>query len=65
MKHIFISHAGEDSKIAERFHADLRNARHQARIDICELQLGTNSVRFMNEGIGDAHTIGRIGGRAA
>ncbi len=57
MRHIFISHAGADSEVAHRLYEDLRNAGHQARIDICELTLGDNSIRFMNDGIQNAHTI--------
>lgn len=57
MNHIFISHAGEDSAIAERFYNDLKNAGHEARIDKCELKLGKNSIRFMNDGIAQAQAV--------
>lgn len=57
MNHIFISHAGEDSEIAELFYNDLRNAGHEARVDKCELRLGQNSICFMNIGIGQAQAV--------
>jgi hypothetical protein len=57
MKHIFISHAGADSSIAIRLARDLKNAGHDTKIDREELTLGSNSIRFMNDGIAFAHTI--------
>jgi len=57
VNHIFISHAGADLQIAERFYNDLRNAGHEARVDKCELKLGTNSVQFMNQGIAEAQAV--------
>jgi hypothetical protein len=57
MKHIFISHAGEDSLIADRLATDLRNAGHDTIIDTGELSLGDDSIDFMNKGIADAHTV--------
>ena len=57
MKHIFISHAGKDSAIAQRLYDDMRNVGHDVCIDLHELQLGDDSIQFMNDGIADAHTI--------
>jgi hypothetical protein len=57
MKHIFVSHAGADSSLAERLAGDLKNAGHDTRVDVHELRLGANSIQFMNKGIADAHTI--------
>ena len=57
MKHIFISHAGPDAQIAERLENDLRNSGHETRVDKRELNLGDNSIDFMNSSIADAHTV--------
>ncbi len=57
MKHIFISHAGADSAVAERLALDLRNAGHDTKVDTLELGLGDDSIAFMNESIADAHTV--------
>ncbi len=57
MKHIFISHAGEDEEIAKRLENDLRNASHETKIDAKELKLGDDTIEFMNQGIADAHTV--------
>ena len=57
MKHIFITHAGPDASMAQRLQGDLKNIGHEVRIDVTGLRLGDNSIRFMNEGLGDAHTI--------
>jgi len=56
MKHIFISHAGNDSEIAQQLYGDLRNVGHEVRIDLHELKLGDDTIDFMNEGIANAHT---------
>ncbi|MBI3043993.1 MAG: toll/interleukin-1 receptor domain-containing protein [Betaproteobacteria bacterium] len=57
MNHIFISHAGPDSQWAKRLDEDLRNVGHEVRVDLRELKLGSNSIAFMNEALGDAHTV--------
>ncbi|MGA2178379.1 MAG: toll/interleukin-1 receptor domain-containing protein [Verrucomicrobiota bacterium] len=57
MKHVFISHAGEDAEIAKRLENDLRNASHETKIDARELKLGDDTIEFMNQGIADAHTV--------
>jgi hypothetical protein len=57
MKHIFISHAGADAGIAKRLEGDLRNAGHETKIDTRELKLGDDAIKFMNDGIADAHTV--------
>lgn len=57
MKHIFISHAGKDSVIAERLFGDLKNVGNDVRIDLKELKLGDDTIRFMNESIANAHTV--------
>lgn len=57
MKHIFISHAGKDSKIAERLFNDLKDVGHDVCIDLKELTLGVDSIEFMNNAIIDAHTV--------
>ena len=56
MKHIFISHAGKDSVIAEKLCEDLKNVGHEVRIDLKELTLGDDSIQFMNDAIANAHT---------
>jgi len=56
MKHIFISHAGADSEIAERLCEDIKNIGHEVRIDLQELKLGDDVLQFMNDAIADAHT---------
>ena len=48
MKHIFISHAGEDATIAKRSETDLRNAGHEAKVDTGTLKLGDDAINFMN-----------------
>jgi hypothetical protein len=57
MKHIYISHAGADSAIADRLAGDLRNAGHETKVDTRELKLGDNVIEFMNRGIAEAHTV--------
>ena len=57
MDHIFISHANPDSSWAKRLYNDLKNVGHDVRVDLKELQLGTNSIAFMNEALGGAHTV--------
>lgn len=57
MRHIFVSHAGADSEVANRLASDLKNAGHDTKIDTKELHLGDDSIDFMNQGIADAHTI--------
>jgi hypothetical protein len=57
MKHVFISHAGPDSAIANRLWEDLRNVGHDVRIDLRELKLGDDTIRFMNDAIANAHTV--------
>lgn len=57
MKHIFVSHARDDEKIADRLALDLRNAGHDTRVDTRELSLGDDIIDFINKGVEDAHTI--------
>ncbi|MAX37950.1 MAG: hypothetical protein CME33_15450 [Gimesia sp.] len=57
MKHIFISHTGHDSDIADRLYNDLKDVGHDIRIDLKELTLGDDTIDFMNEAIADAHTV--------
>jgi TIR domain len=57
MDHIFISHAAPDSAWAKRLYDDLKNVGHDVRIDLEELHFGTNSIAFMNEALGGAHTV--------
>ena len=57
IKHIFISHATEDKKIATELEQHLRNAGHETRVDTRDLALGDNAIAFMNEGIADAEAI--------
>jgi hypothetical protein len=57
MKHIFVSHAGADSTVADRLALDLRNAGHDTKVDTRELGLGDDSITFMNQSIADAHTV--------
>jgi len=57
MKHIFISHAGEDSATAQDLARKLKDAGHETVVDVEELTLGDNSIDFMNQAIRDAHTI--------
>ena len=57
MKHIFISHADADAKIAEKLCNDLKNVGHDVQIDLHELKLGESTIKFMNEAISNAHTV--------
>jgi hypothetical protein len=57
LPHIFISHAGADTVTATTLAEHLRNAGHETQIDSASLNLGSNSIAFMNQGIGKAHTI--------
>ena len=57
LKHIFISHARADSAVAQKIVNDLKDAGHDVVIDLYDLSLGDNMIRFMNEGISRAHTI--------
>ena len=57
MKHIFISHAGKDSQIAETLYCDLKNVGHNVRIDKHELHLGDDMIYFMNDAIENSHTV--------
>ena len=57
MKHIFISHAGRDSAVAKQLFEELRNVGHDVRIDLHELQLGDDTISFMNEAIANAQTV--------
>lgn len=57
MKHIFISHAGDDKVIAKTLHDDLRNVGHDVKIDLKELTFGDDTIDFMNEAIANAHTV--------
>ena len=51
---VFISHAGEDSTIAEELAQHLRNAGHEARVDTENLEPGDNTIQFMDDGISSA-----------
>lgn len=57
MHHIFISHAGSDSVVAEKLADDLKIAGHDVCVDLQELELGDDSIEFMNDAIADAHTV--------
>jgi TIR domain len=57
MKHIFISHAGEDLQFAKRLESDLRNAGHETKVDTKELKFGDDVVEFINRGVAEAHTV--------
>lgn len=57
MKHIFISHAGADSAVAERLHDDLRMVGHDVRIDLHELKLGDDTIDYMNNAIRESRTV--------
>ena len=57
LKHIFVSHAGADRGVADKLAADLRDAGHETKVDTHELNLGNDSIDFMNEAIADAHTV--------
>src|SRR5579862_8317233 len=57
IKHIFVSHAGADSEIATRLVEHLRNAGQDTKVDTFDLDLGDNTIAFINQGIADAHTV--------
>jgi hypothetical protein len=57
MKHVFISHAGKDTPIAETLYNDLKDVGHDVRIDRQELKFGDDTIEFMNNAIADAHTV--------
>ncbi len=53
MKHVFISHAGKDSGIAETLFKDLKDVGHDVCIDLKELTYGDDTIQFMNDAIAD------------
>jgi len=57
LKHIFISHAGQDAELANRLAEHLRNAGHDTCVDTKDLGMGDNAISFMNESIAEAHTV--------
>jgi hypothetical protein len=57
MKHIFISHAGKDSSVAEQLYSDLKDVGHDVCIDLKELKFGDDTIDFMNSAIAEAHTV--------
>jgi len=57
MKKIFVSHAGRDASIADKLAEDLKNAGNEVFIDLRELELGDDSIEFMNAAIQDSHVI--------
>ena len=57
MKHIFISHAGADSEVADRLYNDLRMVGHNVLIDLRELPIGDGIVDFINNAISESHTV--------
>lgn len=57
LQHIFISHAGPDAAIAANLAEHLRNAGHDTKVDELDLSLGDDAIAFMNDGIGQAHTV--------
>ncbi len=57
IKHIFISHAGADHQIALRLDEHLRNAGHETKVDLNDLNLGDNAIAFINDSIANAHTV--------
>lgn len=57
MKHVFISHAGKDTPVAEKLYNDLKDVGHDVRIDRKELKFGDDTIEFMNNAIADAHTV--------
>ena len=54
---VYISHAGEDSTIANELAEHFKNAGHDAKIDTLKLALGDNVIEFMNNGIRDAAAV--------
>lgn len=57
MKHVFISHAGKDSGIADTLFNDLKDVGHDVCIDLKELRYGDDTIEFMNTAITEAHTV--------
>lgn len=55
--HIFISHAAEDTAIAETLSQHLKNAGHATKVDTHELTLGDDTIAFMNDAIAEASAI--------
>lgn len=51
MQRIFISHARENSTVAERLCVDLRNVGHDVSIDTEQLKIGGNLIEYMNSGL--------------
>ena len=51
---VFISHAGPDWRIAKRLADDLRASGNHITVDVDDLSVGDDVVRFMNDGIADA-----------
>ena len=57
LKHIFISHARQDAKIAEKLAKHLRNAGHEIKVDMYNISLGDDIINFINESIANAYII--------
>ena len=54
---VFISHAGPDWRIAKRLAEDLRAVGNHITVDVDDLSVGEDVVRFMNDGIAEADFI--------
>ena len=54
---VFVSHAGKDVVIATELADHLRNAGHDAKIDMRDLALGHNTIEFMNDSIKNAAAV--------
>jgi hypothetical protein len=57
MKRIFVSHANQDSHLANKLAGDLRNVGHDVAIDVGEITFGDDIINFMNDGLGLADVI--------
>ena len=54
---VFVSHAGKDVVIATALADHLRNAGHDAKIDMRDLALGHNTIEFINDSIKNAAAV--------
>jgi hypothetical protein len=57
LTHIYISHAGEDSAVAQALAGHLKDAGHDTKVDVANLSLGDDVIEFMNDGIAQAHVV--------
>lgn len=56
-RRVFISHRGADAALAAKLADELRQAGHDVRLDVWDLNLGDSIVAFMNDALADARSV--------